>query len=46
LARGPGLSPGQRGRWDGQTGGEILLARSHRRVKKELAWITLEVSCF
>jgi hypothetical protein len=34
LARGPGLAPGRWGRRDDQTGGEILSARTHRKVEK------------
>jgi hypothetical protein len=34
LIGGPGLASGRGGRQDGQTGGEILPVRIHRRVEK------------
>jgi hypothetical protein len=36
LNRGPGLVPGQAGRRDGQTGGEILPACAYHRWKSEI----------
>jgi hypothetical protein len=41
--RRPGLAPG-RGRWDRQTCGKILPARSYRMVQKVKACITPEIS--
>jgi hypothetical protein len=34
LTRGPGLALARGGKWDGQTGSEILTARAYHRVEK------------